>query len=153
MLWRLLKKTLGSWRDPWTRPNWAPTRYTDHRPKNSDAAPGQILDVKFLRRFPSTLDEIGSKTGAIESVLKLSFQPYKERPNPTPFATWASVLVLIAPGLRIRLEVESVLASTLAEAPLLVSLGGGQGGGHQRDSFGCSPPPWIMLQLGPGSQG
>jgi len=53
--------------------------------------------------------------------LKLSFHLYKERPNPTPYATWASILVLTAFGLRIRLEVESVWASTLAGAPLLVS--------------------------------
>ena len=83
-----------------------------------------------------TPDEFGPETGAIGSDFKLSFHPYKERPNLTPFATWASVLLLNALGLRIRLEVESVWASTLAGAPLLVSKGGGQGEGH----------PWPSLK-------
>ena len=87
---RLLKKTLGSSRDPWTRPYWAPTRYKDHRPKNCDAAPGQILDVNFLRQFPSTPEEFGPETSTIGSILKLSFQPYKVRPNTTPYETVAS---------------------------------------------------------------
>jgi hypothetical protein len=32
--------------------------------------------------------------------LKLSFHPYKEHPNPTPYATWASVLVRAVPEAR-----------------------------------------------------
>ena len=75
------------------RPYWAPTRYTDHRPKSSDAAPRQILDVNFLGRFPSTPNEFGPETGTIGSVLELSFQPYKVRPNPSPYTTMTSVLV------------------------------------------------------------
>ena len=119
--WRLLKKTLGSWRDPWTRPNWAPTRYTDHRPKNSDATPGQILDVNFIGRFPSTQKEFGPETGAIGSTLELSFQPYKVRPNPSPYATVASVLVRAVPGVRNKLELKFDWASNLAWTPLLAS--------------------------------
>ena len=103
------------------RPYWAPTRYTDHRPKNSDAAPGQILDVKFLGRFPSTSDEFGPDTYSIESELKLYFQPYKVRPNPSPYATVASILVRTVPGVRNRLELKFDWASNLGWTPLLAS--------------------------------
>ena len=121
-MWRwLLKKTLGSWRDPWTRPNWAPTRYTDYRPKNNEAAPGQILDVKFLGQFLSTPNEFRPETSTIGSVLELSFQPYKVRPNPSPYATVASVLVRAVPGVRNRLELEFDWASNLGWTPLLAS--------------------------------
>ena len=70
------------------------------RPKDGVAAPGQILDVNLFGRIPSTPDDFGPETSAIGSVLKLSFHPYKERPNPTPYATWASVLVWAIPGVR-----------------------------------------------------
>ena len=121
-MWRrLLMKTLGSSRDPWTRPYWAPTRYKDHRPKNCDAAPGQILDVNFLKQFPSTPEEFGPETSTIGSILKLSFQPYKVRPNPSPYATVVPVLVQTAPGLRNGLEVDIDWASNLGWTPLLAS--------------------------------
>jgi hypothetical protein len=45
--------------------------------------------------------------------MKFFFQPYIERPKPTPYATWASVLLRTAPGLRTGLELELLLASTL----------------------------------------
>ena len=90
-----------------------------HRPKNSDAAPGQILDVNFHGRFPSTSDEFGPETSAIGSVLKISFHSYKERPNPTPYVTWAFVLVRALPGIRNRLEVDVVWASNWLGHPLL----------------------------------
>ena len=113
-LWRwLLMKTLGSSRDPWTCPYWAPTRYTDHRPKNSDTAPGQILDANFLGRFPSTPDEFRPETSVIRSVLELYFPPYKVRPNPSPYVTVAPILVQTAPGLRNGLEVDFNWASNL----------------------------------------
>ena len=44
--------------------------------------------------------------------MKLSFYPYKERPKWTPYATWASFLVRAAPGLRDRLKLELLWAST-----------------------------------------
>ena len=69
------------------------TRYMAQRLKNGDAIPRQILDVILFRRLPLTPDEFGPETSAIGSVLKLSFQPYQVRPNPTPYETWASVLV------------------------------------------------------------
>ena len=68
--------------------------------KDGVAAPDQILDVNLFGQFPSTLDEFGLEIGSIGSLLKLSFQPYKERPNPTPYATWASVLVRAVLGVR-----------------------------------------------------
>ena len=103
------------------RPYWAPTRYTDHRPKNSDAAPGQILDVNFLGRFLLTPDEFEPETSSIGSVLELSFPPYKVRPNPSPYVTVAPVLVQTAPGLRNGLEVDLVWASNLTWTALQVS--------------------------------
>jgi hypothetical protein len=66
--------------------------------QNSGAAPEQMLDVNLCRRFPSTLDEFGPETSSIGSLLKLSFHPYKEHPNPTLYATWTSVLVRAVPG-------------------------------------------------------
>ena len=99
-MWQLLFMTLGLCKTPWTHPYWATTRYTGLRSKNSDAAPGQILDVNFYGRFPSTPDEFGLETSAIESILKLYFQPYKERPNLSMYVTWASVLVRAIPGVR-----------------------------------------------------
>jgi hypothetical protein len=36
--------------------------------------------------------------------MKLFFQPYKEHQKPSPYATWASVLVNVAPGLQDGLE-------------------------------------------------
>ena len=93
-------KGFRSCKTSWTRPYWEPTRYMGHRPKNSDAAPEQILDGNFHRRFLSTPDEFEPETRAIGSVLKLYFHPYQVRPNPTPYATWASVLVWSVPGVR-----------------------------------------------------
>ena len=62
--------------------------------------PDQILDVKLFRLFLSIPDEFGVETSTIGRVLKLSFQPYKERPNPTLYATWASILLRAVPGVR-----------------------------------------------------
>ena len=152
MWWKLLKKTLGSSRDPWTRPNWAPTRYTDHRSKNSDAAPGQILDVNFFGRFLSTPNEFGPKTSAIGSFLELYLQPYKVRSNLSPYAIVTSILVRAVPEIQNRLELEFDWASNLGCTPLLASYGGGQGGGHPKTFLTCSPSTWGVLQLGPGSQ-
>jgi hypothetical protein len=45
-------------------------------------------------------------------LMKFCFQPYIERPKPTPYATWASVLLRTAPGLRTGLKLELLLAST-----------------------------------------
>jgi hypothetical protein len=66
----------------------------------------------LFRRFPLTQDEFWHKTGAIGSFMKFCFQPYIERPKPTPYATWASVLLRTAPRLRTGLELELLLAST-----------------------------------------
>jgi hypothetical protein len=67
------------------------------RPKDGVAAPEQILDVNLFRQFPWILDEFGPKTGAIGSSSKLSFYPYKERPNPTSYVTWATILLRDVP--------------------------------------------------------
>jgi hypothetical protein len=76
------------------------------------AAHWQILYVKLFRRFPLTRDEFWHKTGAIGRFMKFCFQPYIARPKPTPYATWASILLCTAPGLRTGLELELLLAST-----------------------------------------
>ena len=77
--------------------------------------------VNFLGRFMSTPNEFGLETSVIESVLELSFQPYKVHPNPTPYATWTSVLVQVIPGVRNGLEVDVVWASNWLGRPLLAS--------------------------------
>jgi hypothetical protein len=66
----------------------------------------------LFQRFLLTQDEFWHETGAIGSSMKLCFQPHLERPNLTPYATWASVLLRTAPGLRTGLELELLLAST-----------------------------------------
>jgi hypothetical protein len=81
--------------------------------QTGDAAPWQILDVNLFRRFPLTQDEFWHETSSIGSSMKLFFQPYIKRPKPTLYATWASVLLRTAPGLRTGLELELLLASTL----------------------------------------
>jgi hypothetical protein len=78
--------------------------------QTGDAAPWQILDVNLFRIFPLTQDEFWHETGAIGSSIKLCFQPYIERP--TPYATWASVLLRTAPRHRTELELELLQAST-----------------------------------------
>ena len=82
--------------------------------------------------------------------MNLPFQPYKEHQNPRPYATWASVLVPTARGLRNGLEVDVVWASNWLGRPLLASYGGGKGGGRPGPSLRCSPRPWGMLLFGPG---
>jgi hypothetical protein len=80
--------------------------------QTGDVAPWQILGVKLFRRFLLTQDEFWHETGAIGRSMKLCFQPYIERPKPTQYASWASVLLRTAPGLRTGLELELLLAST-----------------------------------------
>jgi hypothetical protein len=80
--------------------------------QTGDAAPWQIPDVNLFRRFPLTQDEFWHETSVIGSSMKLCFQPYIERPKPTRYATWASVLLRNAPRFRTRLELELLLAST-----------------------------------------
>ena len=97
------------------------TRYMARRPKNGDATLRQIMDVILFRRFHSTPDEFGPETSAIGSVLKLSFHPYQVRPNLTPYATWASILVRAIPGVRDGLELDMYWTSNLTWTPLLAS--------------------------------
>jgi hypothetical protein len=78
-----------------------------------DAEPWQILDVQLFRRYLNNNKEFLGGTSAIGSSLKLSFHPYKERHNRTPYATWASIVLQAAPGLRGGLELEFLCASTL----------------------------------------
>jgi hypothetical protein len=81
-------------------------------PQTGDAAPWQILDVNLFRRFLLTQEELWHETRAIGSSMELCFQPCIERPKPTPYATWASVLLRTTSGLRTWLELELLLAST-----------------------------------------
>ena len=62
---------------------------TERRRRSAGSDSGR----QIVRMISVDSDEFGLETSAIVSVLKLSFQPYKGRPNPTPYATWASVLV------------------------------------------------------------
>jgi hypothetical protein len=55
------------------------------------AAPEQILDPVFFRRSRMTQDEFGDKFGGVGKIFSLSFQRYMARPDPTPYASWASV--------------------------------------------------------------
>jgi hypothetical protein len=104
-IWRDV--VLGLGRPRVGRPQLGPKAH-----QTDDAAPWQILDVKLFRRFPLTQDKVWHETGAIGSSMKLCFQPYIERPKLTPYATWASVLLRTAPGLRTGLELELLLVST-----------------------------------------
>jgi hypothetical protein len=94
-----------------------------HGPKIEirDATPRHILDVILFQRFLSTPDAFGPDTGAIGSMSQLSYYPYQVRPNPTKYATWASILVRAVPGVRNRLEPDTDWASNSTWTPLLVS--------------------------------
>ena len=46
------------------------------------------------------MDEFGPQTRAIGKVFSLAFRAYLERPNPSPYATWPSVLVRAVPRVR-----------------------------------------------------
>jgi hypothetical protein len=92
-MWRDV--VLGLWRPRVGRPQLGPKAH-----QTGDTAPWQILDVNLFRRFSLTQDKFWHETGAIGSCMKLCFQPYVERPKSTPYATWASVLLRTASGLR-----------------------------------------------------
>jgi hypothetical protein len=77
-MWRDV--VLGLGRPKVGRPQLRPKAY-----QAGNAAPWQILDVNLFRRFPLTQDEFWHETGAIGSPMKLCFQPYIERPKPTPY--------------------------------------------------------------------
>jgi hypothetical protein len=51
--------------------------------------------------------------------MKLWFQQYIERPNPTPYVAWSSNLRQTTPGLRGGLELDLDWVSNLACTPLL----------------------------------
>jgi hypothetical protein len=96
--------------EQYPRPTWASC--WANSPKGIGAAPWQILDVNLFRKFPLTQDEFWHEIGAIGSSMKLCFQPCIERPKPTPYATWESVLLCTAHGLRTGPELKLLLAST-----------------------------------------
>ena len=92
------------------------------RHKNGDVAPERILDANLFRRFPMTQKEFGPQNNATGFFMKLSFQPWVEHRKRSPGASSVFVLLLAGPGLQKRLEVDSVWASSLTWAPLLVLL-------------------------------
>jgi len=107
-----------------TTPRHAPltglTTIHGPRNKNGDAAPKQILDTDLFRCFQITQKDLGPQTNAISFIMKLSFQPWVEHQKWSPDTSWVSVLLLAGPGLQNRLEVDSVWASSLTWAPVLV---------------------------------
>jgi hypothetical protein len=105
--------------DPPGRALMAQRRYMAHGPRYGDAAPVQILDVIVFRRFPLTQDSFGREIGAIGSVMKFVIHPYKERPNPSSYASWASVLLRTASGIRDGVEIDFLWVSMWLERPLL----------------------------------
>ena len=118
--WRLLMKTLRSCKGSLDAPLMGSREIQGPKAKNGGAAPGQILDLYLFRRFPLTLVEFGCETRSIGKVMKLSFRAYEERPNPSPYATWATVLVQTVPDLRDRLELDFDWASNLTWTSMLV---------------------------------
>jgi hypothetical protein len=112
-------KYLGACKNPGCTPNGLQYDTRANSPKDGDAAPRQILDIHLIRRFLLTQASFGHGSGAIGSSMKLSFQPYVEHRNRTPYVAWASNLKQIAPGLRSGLEVELYWASKCLGRPLL----------------------------------
>ena len=74
-------------------------------PKDSGAAPWQILDVILFWRFPLTPDEFLHGARSIGKLISLAFLAYVERPKNSTYATWVTVLVCAAPEFRIWIEV------------------------------------------------
>jgi hypothetical protein len=67
---------------------------------------------QLVSKIPIDPGRFWRETGAIGSSIKLCFQPYIERTKLTPYATWVSVLLRTAAGLRTGLELELLLAPT-----------------------------------------
>jgi hypothetical protein len=111
--WLLNKKELEASKSPGRNPNGFQHGTRANGPTDSDTAPWQILDAHLCRRFPSTQKEFWGGTSTIGNYMKFLFQPYIERPNPTPYV--ARVLILVKSGSEIRggVEVELDLNSLL----------------------------------------
>ena len=80
----------------------APKTKRQHRSAGTDSV-CELVQMIFVDP-----DELGPQTRAIGKVFLLAFCTYLEHPNLSPYATWASILVLTAPRLQNGLEVESV---------------------------------------------
>jgi hypothetical protein len=78
-------KCLGTCKTPGHTPNRLQYDTRANNPKDRDAAPRQILDVHLIQLFPLTQASFGHGPGAIGSAMKISFQPYMERRNRTPY--------------------------------------------------------------------
>jgi hypothetical protein len=57
----------------------------------SVAAPKQFLDSELFHLFLMTPIESGAETGSIGTFSSLSFHPYIEHQNPSPYVSWASI--------------------------------------------------------------
>jgi hypothetical protein len=90
-------------------------------PKDSDAAPWQILDVNLFQWFLLTPMEFGPQTKAIGYLMKLSFHLYVDHWKRSSDVSWASILLQTGPGARDGLELNLDWASNLAWTPLIDS--------------------------------
>jgi hypothetical protein len=79
-IWRDV--VLGLGRPRVGRPQLGPKAH-----RTGGAAPWQILDVNLFQRLPFTQNDFWHETDVIGSSMKFCFQPYKERPKPTPYVT------------------------------------------------------------------
>jgi hypothetical protein len=111
--WLLNKKELGACKSPGGNPNGFQHSTRANGPTDGDTAPWQILDAHLLWQFPSTQKEFWGKTSAIGNSIKFWFQEYIERPNPTPYVARASILVKSGSRIRVGVEDELDLDSSL----------------------------------------
>jgi hypothetical protein len=79
-----------------------------HWPKRGGAAPFQILDVDLFREFLLNPNSYGPESSCVGKVMKLSFQPYKEILERTPYVAVASFLVQTVSGIQEGNEVQVV---------------------------------------------
>ena len=116
----LIIRGLGTCKDPLDATLMGSHEIHGPEAKDGGAAPGQFLDVKLSRQFPTTHNEFRHGIRSVGKVIFLAFHPYKERPKRSKYATWESILVQTAPGLRVGLEIDLDWASNWTCTPLLV---------------------------------
>jgi hypothetical protein len=120
-MWRRIVNIWGLGRGwpPWMHPYGLQHDTRANSPKDSGAAPWQILDVHLFRRFLLIQMEFYCRTGAIGSSIN-SLSIHIKRPKWTLYATWASFLARAARGLQGGFELELFWTSTLTNRTELV---------------------------------
>ena len=93
----MIIKVLESSPTLYTAPNGPKHDTRSIGPKDSVAAPWQILDADLFRRFPLGPVEFGHETKTIGWLMKLDFHAYVGHRKWSLDASWASILQQASP--------------------------------------------------------